>query len=1356
MLGGVWTQFHSGPGVWLSRLYVRTSVLVSVSGELPASQPFVSLSLFLSLAYSELGWGQLQPPFGPQWSPVPRGLLITAYLRLDGGLFPPGTRSVLLTCFVLCCECLQRHLHLVTVSLMHDACLDAVVNPPVCRALVASCACGLAARQPVCLGSLTPGIGCGCAPGVIDELSLRHGVLKMFWHPQRGMRIGEAKVPGPLTVSPLRRLRRKSSLSGPSLETENTELDSEGERSAENVNTPPMEPIQVEDGEVGGDERALVPQDAALQPAQDIVRSNPLKLTLAAGGQYDLSCTYIPSVRSWRWQLGPRSLRMIKESRQGKRVALECWAKGNSKKLTEDSALLVTDLIAELNNDPEVDVAIPQRPVQEPPRSQETRYVVPIAASCEHILRVTPTELLAKDVITQHVLPKSARHEVANAINWLHQLRLDESQPSCIRDTAALFICIAPRLLWPMPKKEVGERLAAHAKPRLVLARLDLLTSGRWLDLIHLTLPHAEDVEEEAARPPLPPGLLTPAQLRLIEKATQQGRLAIAWRQLWSHGKAPASEDGAYKMEQKLQGPVGARAEPALAPAQKASLRECMSDKVLAHVLKTFKPGKAQDGLGWTQQVWQDLYALPHAKLALRRFVEDLWATDLPPGVMAAACVYRAVGLFKNAEADLRPICIPTVWRKCVSTAASFIWNAKMREHIGHDQYGVGAACGVTAMASTVMTLMDEHPDWHFVQLDISNAFPSLSKTKVYHALEAVDPMLALSQQWWTQHAHDVLVPCGLARRRLFRQAGGVPQGDAMASWSFAAVLTEAQAALKARLLEHDIRPGTHYHMVSYLDDIVLAVHGEHARVVYPEWKAVLDEYGLKLQDEKTRVHTPTGASAQTLELAGLPPYAMEGLVLCGLPTVTDPTSDRPDLPVGTREFIAAWLRARLDQFKNRARVLVHLAEASPKHGQHLALHLLRVSAQARHFHVLSSIAGDLIDTWATDMSQVMWNCVVDIMGWPAMTPPTRDILSLPMTHGGLGFLDLSVEGPLLYFTRRVLLRQAGSSSMGQAKPWTDMETWAIERLTGLMDCTPWAVLKMSEDDLRSQGHRHAVKAWRGTIYARRIPPQWGGPVAAYQQPTKVQCQGKELTYTALNYLSLLWWCAPGKSFLENGILDLALRSRLNLPLHRPDATCQHYRAPRSAICGQPLDSESIHANKCCHASVTLRHNSLRDCLILLARQAGWAASPEQMIKCAGSDTRHKCDALLLQTSGRVLAVEVSVTSFVRSTPAAADLHKVCREKAARYGMYHGSRRLPHGETLVPFVVHSLAAWATEAWELCFQLSAAIADKQESGRHESWPLELQRAKQHVIATIQRCLLKGQWRVVKQADNERPG
>ena len=46
-----------------------------------------------------------------------------------------------------------------------------------------------------------------------------------------------------------------------------------------------------------------------------------------------------------------------------------------------------------------------------------------------------------------------------------------------------------------------------------------------------------------------------------------------------------------------------------------------------------------------------------------------------------------------------------------------------------------------------------------------------------------------------------------------------------------------------------------------------------------------------------------------------------------------------------------------------------------------------------------------------------------------------------------------------------------------------------------------------------------------------------GGQVVVHQQHSKDQCQGRELTVNALNYLALLWWSCPGVSFLPNDLL---------------------------------------------------------------------------------------------------------------------------------------------------------------------------------------------------------------------------
>ena len=551
----------------------------------------------------------------------------------------------------------------------------------------------------------------------------------------------------------------------------------------------------------------------------------------------------------------PRSLHCIKESRHSKKIALERWLRRFQDRLHPESLQMAQDLLVEISNEPNMEVMPGTEDDVGSAMPAVHGRVIPDIPQCQNIVNMSMERLLAKEIITQHTLPKSVKHDVAASLNWLHGLRLDESLHHGVRNAAELLLCLAPRLLWPMPPRQTGQRLAAHAKPRLVQKRLDMLSSGQWLPLVSLTLCDLEEDNAEEDKPPMPAGLLTRQNVKLVERATKQGRLSVAWRQLWSHGKVVSSHSCAAAMEAKMTGPQLDYVSPVtLLPNEQESLRGLLTDKVLKSIFKGLRPGKAPDSLGWTQAVWAELYSTTVATMGLRRLLEDIWCGAASEKVLAMSMMYRSVGLYKNMNAEIRPICIPSVWRKCTANIACHLWQHPLRKAAGDTQYGTGVSCGVSSMAWDV-SLMKECPTWHYLQLDIANVFPSLGKLHVETSMKGIDPLLALSQRWWIHQGCRVMIPCASGQRRLHDQAHGVPQGDPLASWSFAAVLSAAQQDLKAQLEAQGIGPAQ-YRVFSYLDDIVMAVAPMHARCVSDTWRRVLEAYGLRLQEGKTVVHT--------------------------------------------------------------------------------------------------------------------------------------------------------------------------------------------------------------------------------------------------------------------------------------------------------------------------------------------------------------------------------------------------------------------------------------------------------------------------------------------------------------------
>ena len=91
-------------------------------------------------------------------------------------------------------------------------------------------------------------------------------------------------------------------------------------------------------------------------------------------------------------------------------------------------------------------------------------------------------------VVTQRHLPKSCTHLVANVLAWLCAQVHDPQLSVAQREASLLLIVLAPRWLWPAPKRMGAAPLPAHARPNLIRARARQATGGDWNALLALLL----------------------------------------------------------------------------------------------------------------------------------------------------------------------------------------------------------------------------------------------------------------------------------------------------------------------------------------------------------------------------------------------------------------------------------------------------------------------------------------------------------------------------------------------------------------------------------------------------------------------------------------------------------------------------------------------------------------------------------------------------------------------------------------------------------------------------------------------------------------------------------------------------
>eukprot|EP00971_Amphidinium_carterae_P352558 6492649-Amphidinium_carterae.5 len=141
----------------------------------------------------------------------------------------------------------------------------------------------------------------------------------------------------------------------------------------------------------------------------------------------------------------------------------------------------------------------------------------------------------------QRTIPKSCDHLVQSHLAWLYECSQSQLLAPEQREVSLLYFLLAPRLLWPSPPR--GEKLKLQTRPSIVKERCAMLREGQWDELLD-AMSEAEQFRKCGSKDSLPavPGLITKATAKRIQNAAENGRVGAAWRQLWSYGIAPSSE----------------------------------------------------------------------------------------------------------------------------------------------------------------------------------------------------------------------------------------------------------------------------------------------------------------------------------------------------------------------------------------------------------------------------------------------------------------------------------------------------------------------------------------------------------------------------------------------------------------------------------------------------------------------------------------------------------------------------------------------------------------------------------------------------------------------------------------------
>eukprot|EP00971_Amphidinium_carterae_P218681 4340678-Amphidinium_carterae.1 len=197
---------------------------------------------------------------------------------------------------------------------------------------------------------------------------------------------------------------------------------------------------------------------------------------------------------------------------------------------------------------------------------------------------------------------------------------------------------------------------------------------------------------------------------------------------------------------------------------------------------------------------------------------------SLREGELRCMGAIHILALNKNNNGEIRPISIPSIWRKLLSSMIVTFHQEAATAYLGPRQHGIGMPSGISRFAQKVADLAVARPDLLFLQTDISNAFGMVHRESVQQALLQCDESLAAcSRAWLSREAIGFVQLPGQQRQRI-TSARGLQQGDPLSALAFSVVMEYALRDVEATLRRQSIELDFNTFALAYIDDTVLSM----------------------------------------------------------------------------------------------------------------------------------------------------------------------------------------------------------------------------------------------------------------------------------------------------------------------------------------------------------------------------------------------------------------------------------------------------------------------------------------------------------------------------------------------------
>ena len=174
---------------------------------------------------------------------------------------------------------------------------------------------------------------------------------------------------------------------------------------------------------------------------------------------------------------------------------------------------------------------------------------------------------------------------------------------------------------------------------------------------------------------------------------------------------------------------------------------------------------------------------------------------NLPEAAVDLLGLTKLTPLLKD-NGGIRPVAGGECLRKLTARGLVREHRGALQEAVGKHQYGAGRPGGAEILVHTVQAVAAQRPEHAWVQLDLANAFNSVSRRAALDAVAAHAPALLPMAELFLRRASTFLFLDASGEGVELRATRGVEQGDVLGPLLFSAAFRASLAALRERLLD--------------------------------------------------------------------------------------------------------------------------------------------------------------------------------------------------------------------------------------------------------------------------------------------------------------------------------------------------------------------------------------------------------------------------------------------------------------------------------------------------------------------------------------------------------------------------